>query len=477
MSAIAIVLFSLLSALLIGALFYLVSQVRKIKSLSARLEERGIDLQRVIRERDALQEQVSHLEERNMSEGDTDRLKTGIELTLKKALKRAEEENFQKNTFLSNLSSEIRTPLNNIIGFASLLETETSLIENKELFEYARAISESGDRLINLLNNIIDISKIESHDMDVVIKPCSVSMIISSVAQLYVFKANDQKIKFNIINKDIPDALADDKVLTKVLGGIIDNAIKYTEKGFVNVSTDFHPKKNEITIRIKDSGCGIDETYLSEIFNAFRRESPGYSKDLQGTRLGLPIAKRLVEMMNGEIEIESKKGEGTTVTIYLKAEGSIPDVMVPDDAETASRDDLVSRKTKVLQDLNIFIVEDDLMNSMVLVQMTKGLGKVVTAVNGEATLKIIADKEAKGERFDIMLFDINLPPPYDGIKLMQKIRKQYPAYHKIPFIAQTAYAMTGDREKLLEAGFDDYIAKPINKNELYTIMTNQLEIR
>lgn len=467
----------LVAAFLVSALVFLYLQRRKSKNLVFLLSEKDLNLQRLIKERDSLQQEVLKLESRDEEGGETERLKSGIELTLKKALKRVEEENFQKNTFLSNLSSEIRTPLNNIIGFASLLETESSLIENKELFEYARGISESGDRLINLLNNIIDISRIESHDMDIVIKPCSVSTVISSVAQLYVFKANDQKIKFNIINKDIPDVLADDKVLTKILGGIVDNAIKYTEKGFVNISSGFQASSNEVTIRVKDSGCGIDSTYLKEIFNAFRRESPGYSKELQGTRLGLPIAKRLVEMMNGAIEIESKKGEGTTVTLYLKAEPAHLESVVQEELEVISSKEISPRKNKVLHDLNIFIVEDDMMNSMVLVQMTKSLGKVTTAVNGEATLKIIADKELKGERFDIMLFDINLPPPYDGVKLMQKIRKEYPAYNQIPFIAQTAYAMSGDREKLLETGFDDYIAKPINKNELYTIMKNQLEIR
>lgn len=467
----------LLAVSLIIAVVVLLLQYKKGKNLHHQIGEKDAELKRLTSEVNSLQEQVTLLASKEDGEKESERLKTGIELTLKKALKRAEEENFQKNTFLSNLSSEIRTPLNNIIGFASLLETETSLIENKELFEYARGISESGDRLINLLNNIIDISRIESHDVDIVIKTCSVSTIIFSVAQLYVFKANDQKIKFNIISKEIPDALVDDKVLTKVLGGIVDNAIKYTEKGFVNISTGYQPKTNEITIRVKDSGSGIDPTYLKEIFNAFRPESPGYSKELQGTRLGLPIAKRYVEMMNGDIEIDSKKGEGTTVTIFLKAAVKQVEEAVPEVLEKPEEEEVTPRKTKVLQDLDIFIVEDDLMNSMVLVQMTKSLGKVTTAVNGEATLKIIADKASKEESFDIMLFDINLPPPYDGVKLMHTIKKQFPVYQRIPFIAQTAYAMTGDREKLLEAGFDDYIPKPINKNELYTIMKNQLEIR
>ncbi|MFH1160147.1 MAG: ATP-binding protein [bacterium] len=470
--------FLLLGFLFLGFLtvfccVFLILQIRSKKRALALKQKADEDLVRISRDLENLQAHLSEIEAKETNAKEEEKLKASVELTLKKALKRSEEESFHKNTFLSNLSSEIRTPLNNIIGFASLLENEISLLENKELFEYARAISESGDRLINILNNIIDISRIESNEIDVVLQPCSVSTILSSVAQLFVFKANDQKIKFNIINKNVPDAIADDKVLSKVLGGVVDNAIKYTTKGFVNLSSDYQAASNEVTIRIKDSGCGIDPLFLRDIFNAFRQESPGYSKTEQGSRLGLPIAKRLVEMMQGRIEIESEKGTGTTVTIFLKAkEPAVQDVKI---AEVPEKEAPPSRKTRTLHDLDIFIVEDDLMNSMVLVEMTKSLGKVTTAVNGEATLKIIEDKHAKGKVFDIMLFDINLPPPYDGIKLMQKIRKQYAEYKRIPFIAQTAYAMTGDREKLLEAGFDDYIAKPINKNELFTIMRNQLE--
>lgn len=473
----AIIIFVVLALCTIGAMVVLLLKGKKSKELLSHLNNRDAEIQKLNAEVKSLEEQLSSVISHEDAEKETENLKTGIELTLKKALKRAEEENYKKNAFLSNLSSEIRTPLNNIIGFASLLETETSLLEHKELFEYARGISDSGDRLINLLNNLIDISRIESHAVDIKIKPCAISAIVASVAQLYVFKANDQKIKFNIINKDIPEALADDKVLTKVLGGIVDNAIKYTEKGFVNISTGFNEKTNEVTVRVKDSGSGIDPAYLKEIFNAFRPDSSGYNKEVEGTRLGLPIAKRFMEMMDGDIEIESKKGEGTTVTVFLKSAVVKEEEVVSADVQVVVEEEVVPRRTNVLQDLDIFIVEDDMMNSMVLVQMTKSLGEVVTAVNGEATLKIVADKKEKGETFDIMLFDINLPPPWDGVKLMQKIRKQFPEYQKIPFVAQTAYAMTGDREKLLESGFDDYIPKPINKNELYTIMKNQLDKR
>jgi len=451
----------------------LVYQIRLKKRILALKQKADEDLGKISRDLENIQAHVSEMELKKAEEKEGEKLKASVELTLKKALKRAEEESFHKNTFLSSLSSEIRTPLNNIIGFASLLENEISLLENKELFEYARVISESGDRLINILNNIIDISRIESNEIEVNLQPNPVSTIISSVAQLYVFKANDQKIKFNVINKNVPAALVDDKVLVKVLGGVVDNAIKYTTKGFVNLSSDYQPSTNEVILRVKDSGGGIDPVYLRDIFNAFRQESPGYSKTEQGSRLGLPIAKRLVEMMQGRLDIESQKGIGTTVTIFLKA--AQPEIQGEKVIEAPEKEAPSVSKTRTLHDLDIFIVEDDLMNSMVLVEMTKSLGKVSTAVNGEATLKIIHDKYTQGKVFDIMLFDINLPPPYDGIKLMQTIRKQYAEYKRIPFVAQTAYAMTGDREKLLEAGFDDYIAKPINKQELFTIMRNQLE--
>ena len=473
-STIIIIGFIIITVLLIISIVLLIIQHRKNQQLTVQVKEKQNEIGQTKHELNDLKERIIEFEEKQDGEDETEKLKANVEFTLKKALKRSNEESFQKNTFLSNLSSEIRTPLNNIIGFASLLETEISLLENKELFEYARGITDSGDRLTNLLNNIIDISKIESHDIDITIKPCPVSTIITSVAQLYTFKANDQKIKFNIINKDTPDALVDDKVLTRVLGGIVDNAIKYTEKGFVNISSDYIMKTNEVIIRVRDSGSGIDPSYLKEIFNAFRPDSPGYSKEEQGTRLGLPIAKQLIEMMDCSIEIDSEKGKGTSVTLFLKAEGEVTEEVEVEEKPEKVID--TTQKTKVLQDLDIFIVEDDLMNSMVLVEMTKSLGEVTTAVNGEATMKIIKDKHLQGKYFNIMLFDINLPPPYDGIKLMQKIRKEFPAYQKIPFVAQTAYAMTGDREKLLEAGFDDYIPKPINKNELYTIMKHQLEI-
>ena len=389
------------------------------------------------------------------------------DLLLKKALKKAEDANFLLNSFLSNVSSEIRTPLNNIIGFASLLEADLSMMENKELFDYAHAVLESGDRLLHLLNNIIDISRVESNDFTLKCAPVSVNPLIARTIQVYLFQANERKLKLNFKPVEIPEGFADEGGLSKVLSIILENSIKYTGSGFINVSTEFNKENSQISVRIKDTGKGIDPAFLPEILSPFKSETTGFSNEKKGTGLGLPLAKSLMEMMQGKLEIQSEKGIGTTVTLFLRiAEGSSHET-VPTPADSRNQ-------VRGLHNLNIFIVEDDFMNRQVLTEMTKSLGSVISAANGDETISIIKSKTEQNIIFDIMLFDINLPPPWDGVKLMQEIRKTWKAYRSVPFIAQTAYALAGDRQKLLEAGFDDYISKPINQQQLYSIMKNQL---
>ncbi len=433
---------------------------KELENLRQQLEEARRETEEFrIRAEKLIADRTVELQERVAEQSEKD-------FSLKRALKRSEDATYMKNAFISNLSQEIRTPLNNIIGFSSLLEAEISILENKEMFDYARAISESGDRLLNILNNLIDISKIESHEHRITLKPMLVNPVIASAVQLFLFKANEKRLKLNFIPREVPPAQVDEKSLTRVLSIVIENAVNYTEKGFINVSTDHHPDSNEVSIRIKDTGVGIDPAFQQEIFNPFRHESAGFSKEARGAGLGLPLAKSLTDLMNGSIRIESVRGTGTTVTIILPCP--------PRGDETDTARSSRERRFRTLQNLEIFIVEDDLMNKMVLVQMTKSLGNVVAAMNGDETMQIMERRVAEGKPFDIMLFDINLPPPWDGVRLMQEIRNRWKEYRKIPFIAQTAYAMVGDKEKLLAEGFDDYISKPINQQELYTIMKNQL---
>jgi signal transduction histidine kinase/CheY-like chemotaxis protein len=393
-----------------------------------------------------------------------------IDNELKIALKREEDANFLKNAFLANMSHEIRTPLNGIIGFSSLLEAELSRMENQELFEYATGIQQSGERLLHLLNNIIDISRIEANDMEVSLEPCNISHIITQVSELYSFKANEKGLRLNIQTLETPLALADERISSRILTDIIDNAIKYTERGFVNVSSGFDIDSKRVFIRIKDTGIGIDSAYLPNIFQAFRQESLGYSRAYQGAGLGLPLAHRLINLMNGEIIVDSLKGIGTTVTVYLPAELSTVSLKpLRNKAENA----LISEDNNT-NDIHVFIVEDDRMNRLVLKSMLQGKYKITMAEDGEETLRIIEKQYENGNIFDIMLFDINLPVPWDGIELMKVVKEKYKNYLNIPFVAQTAYAMTGDKERLLESGFDDYISKPLNQNRLISIINNNL---
>ena len=387
------------------------------------------------------------------------------DLELKKTLKKAEDANYLKNAFLGIISHEIRTPLNGIIGFSSLLETELAMLENKELYEYAEGIQESGDRLLNLLNNIIDISKIEANDIEVDLHPCIIDEIVNNIFDLYVFAANEKGLAFKSKLIDVPQVIADNAKLMRVVHIIVDNAIKYTNAGFVNISTGFVPDSNEVLIRVKDTGVGIEANYQKHLFEAFRQESSGFSRSFQGAGLGLPLAKRLLDLMHGRIEINSMHNVGTTVDIYIPCEGSFAKSQFDDKEEV----NLVESNK-----LDIFIVEDDRMNRMVLQKILQKSGHITMAVDGDETMKIISERYKKGHLFQVMLFDINLPSPWDGIRLMQTIRAEYKEYRYIPFIAQTAYAMAGDREKMLESGFDDYLAKPISKNELMTIIKNQL---
>lgn len=393
------------------------------------------------------------------------------DLELKKTLKRLKDASYLKNAFLSNMSHEIRTPLNGIIGFSSLLETELALMENKELYHYASGIQQSGDRLLNLINNIIEISRIQANEVEVDLHPCDVSLIVQNVCEPLQFTANEKGLKFKQKLPEVPQVLADNAKLMRVLHIIIDNAVKYTESGFVTITLSHDETTNLVTVKVKDTGVGMDPGYMSYLFEAFRQESNGYNRQYQGAGLGLPLAKKLLDLMHAQIQITSERGQGTTVEVSLPVlKTDTEDIVQPTVLKPIANAPQIGA-------LDIFIVEDDRMNRMVLQKLLSKAGNLTLAVDGNETMKIVGERYKRGHVFQVMLFDINLPAPWDGVKLMQQIRTDYPDYKFIPFIAQTAYAMAGDKERFLDAGFDDYIAKPINKNELMTKIENQLNIR
>lgn len=380
-----------------------------------------------------------------------------IDEELKDALQKAEHANFLKNAFLGNMSHEIRTPLNGILGFSSLLETELALLENTDLYEYANSIQKSGERLLHLLNNIIDISRLEANDIEMNITACELSEIIDNVIETNKFRANDKGLK---IVKDLKPSviLADKPTLIRVLNELVDNALKYTEKGFIKITVSINSENNKAIIIIKDSGIGIDSNYLPHIFEAFRQESLGYTRQYQGAGLGIPLAKRLIDKMGGSFKLNSEKSIGTEITIDF-----------PLFNDTAIKEELIetSSAETLLKGKKVLILEDDLASRTVLIKMMQKIATVTEAKNGDEAIKIVLDAYKEQQLFDLMLFDINLPAPWDGIKLMRTIKLQIEKYKTVPFIAQTAYGMLGDKERILEAGFNGYVSKPVNRKELF----------
>jgi CheY-like chemotaxis protein/anti-sigma regulatory factor (Ser/Thr protein kinase) len=265
--------------------------------------------------------------------------------------------------------------------------------------------------------------------------------------------------------------LADEKQLEKVLAQIVDNAVKYSGSGFVTLSAVYDREKDIDIIEIKDAGPGIDKKHQKLLFDLSAAVNVGQLKYGEGTGIGLKLVKRLVDLMNAGIELESTPGAGTTFRLLVPCskkaviQKSMPKE-APVEVTTASG----------LGNLDIFVVEDDRMNRIILEKMLKDMGSVKLAVDGKDCMEIIDGEAAKKHFYQIMLFDINLPGDKDGVALMKEIRNKYPEYRKIPFIAQTAYAMTEDEEYFLKEGFDSYLSKPINRDELISTIKQQFAI-
>ena len=468
---IAVTVFGICLVLLIVVLIMYITSGKKHQSKIIELESRA---EKVYNEKyEKLQEVESKLEE------ELQPLKIEIskyekqEGELKKKLKNLEEANYLKNAFFSNMSHDIRTSLNGISGFANILETELALIADENLYSHAQKIQQSGNKLENLLTNIIDISRLEANVVEKEIKEYDIADIINAVGNANTFKANEKGIVFKTkIDDSAPSILADSDKLKKVLNVLVDNALKFTQKGFVTITGLFDEETNTVNIEVKDTGKGIQKEYAKIINIVFNSKIDEHDKSYQGIGIGLKLCKKFMDLMEGSISMQTTEGKGTSFTIHLpvsinkseaqtKAEGDKPIVTLVNAPQLGS--------------LDIFIVEDDRMNRMVLEKMLKKSGTITTAVDGDDAMKLIKKSQKKSRTFHVMLFDINLPAPWDGTRLMQEVRRIYPEYKNIPFIAQTAYAMSGDKDRFLEAGFDDYIAKPIIKNELLTLIEKQLE--
>jgi PAS domain S-box-containing protein len=377
---------------------------------------------------------------------------------LRLAKEAAEESNRLKSNFLANMSHELRTPLVGILGYADILSNEVKEAEHKEM---AGTIIQSGQQLVDTLNSILDLSRIESNQNNLEINTYELKTILNETCALFqsVAKNKNLFIRLNLPSEDIYID-SDTHLLNKIFNNLINNALKFTTTGGVTINVDFDLEQNGkfINIDIIDTGIGIPEDFKKVIFEPFRQASEGLSRVYGGTGLGLTLTKKFVELINGTISVSSYVGNGSTFTIKLPL--SKQKQQKTSDESYQQSEDNFNLTYKPL----LLLVEDDIVNAQIIQAYLAQYFEIEHVLDG-----YIGIEQCKNKKYDIILMDIALKG-IDGTTAMQEIKKIGNHYSEIPIIAITAFAMLGDKESFLKAGFSHYISKPFTRTKLFDIL-------
>lgn len=377
-----------------------------------------------------------------------------------------------KSEFLSNMSHEIRTPIGGVLGIADLL---LRCPLNDEARKYVQTIKSSGATLLTILNDILDLSKIEAGKLDIESHSLDIARLIEETCLLLEPIAVDKGLTLQFDSQpDVPAyLLGDSSRIRQVLYNIIGNAIKFTQIGSVSVSlklVEQSQSQSEIEITVRDTGIGISSSRLSVIFDIFTQADSSTSRRFGGSGLGLSISRRLTELMGGTIWAESELGMGSTFTVRLTLKNAYENCSFDGSTSQKVAKFRTSDADKPLSGIHILLAEDNPVNQMVAENMVERLGASVDcANNGLVAITMLTQKH-----YDVVLMDCQMPV-MDGYEATKKIR-QMPDAQQVPIIAITAHAMQGDREACLEAGMNAYITKPVDSDHLVEAILSTLEI-
>jgi PAS domain S-box-containing protein len=373
----------------------------------------------------------------------------------------AEASNRLKSNFLANISHEIRTPLNSVVGFSNLLLSNNLSNEVKE--EYIEHINHNSEKLLQIIGDIIDLSRLESSQIEITYEEASLSGIVNEIIEeaRQIIKRNEKPIILNVKNQieDVGDLIFTDRIwLKRVLNHLMDNAVKFTLDGSVEFS--YMLENQNVVFKIRDTGIGINKENLGRIFEEFRQEFDGHHRPFEGLGIGLTLAKEVIERMGGKIYVQSEKGVGSEFSFsipYRPAGSTKPKVQMVSDERVMKPIDWSSKKCLLVDD-----------NKDVLIYLNRILTDtgvtVVTARSGLEAIELIKSTPD----IDVVLLDMQMPE-MNGIEATREIRK---IRKNIPIIAQTAFIFEDDKDIILEAGCDACLIKPIRREHLLTVMSS-----